>query len=153
MGIADSFKVVKKLNTENKTTKTTTKKRGVAKVVENVNHLKCRGKVRYEDGVYCVYIIHGVKIHEIVKIDESILDFSKCDRYYSLPANDCYEPWTEKRCIPKDIKPEHLKHILSVWGRFRLNDYIYGYIDLTTNTFFGDVRKTQRIPEYFKKTV
>ena len=112
----------------------------------NKNRFNCRGRIRYEDGVFCVYIIHGIKIHTIVKLDESLLDFSACDRVYSLPRNDYYPPWTEKKREVKPISEKDKDLVLSLWSRFRLNDIIYGYIDLTTNTFFGDVRKTQRLP-------
>lgn len=152
MELLNSFKSIGRVSNETKP-KVAGATKSKSKATANPNHFVCRGRVRYEDNVYCVYITNGTRMHELVKIDESILDFSKCDRYYSLPANDAHDPWTEKIHKPKDIKPEELKFILSIWGRFRLNDFIYGYVDLTTNTFFGDVRKSQRIPEQFKKTV
>ena len=150
-----SFKSVsnntKQINNPEKN-ETNRKKRKAIKEI-NKNHIHCRGRIRYENNKYQVYIIHGINIHKTFDLDTSLLDFSNCDRCYSLPDNDNYEPWTEKRRIPHLIKEEQRDMILSAWGRFRLNDIIYGYIDLTTNTFFGDVRKTQRLSSDNQKVI
>ena len=119
----------------------------------NKNHISCRGRIRFEDDTYYVYIIHGPLIHKSFKLDTSLLDYSNCDRCYSLPNNNEYEPWTEKRRIPHPIDEKNKDLTLSFWGRFRLNDIIYGYLDLTTNTFFGDVRKTQRLSSDNQKVI
>lgn len=112
------------------------------------NAIKCYGIIKYVLKNFYIYVKHPADRRLYISVDPDQLLLDNITHVYALPNNTDYTKWTKLAIT------EQNKNIINSdnWSRFYDQQPIYGYIDLTTDTFFTHVGTINKCAQNTKQT-